>query len=245
VCLYVCTTIAVRPVGVKTRGSIGQSQSHSQTCQSQYSGLGWRSLPGPGPCCGRAGGEKLATDPVACTDSAELYGAPIAEEGELWYNPDLASTYEHIAKNGPEDFYSGTLAREIVETVRSAVNPKTGRGGMMEFEDIAVRSLVIRHSTIATTCRPRQIYLKFSKFEMSDWTQGYKAVKRAPTRVEFTNAQQETFEIFGMGMPSSGGVCLPALRQRSVLCLPADGSAGVQEPANGANGASDRRPRWR
>ena len=75
------------------------------------------------------------------------------------YNPDLASTYEHIAKHGPEDFYSGTLAREIVETVRSAVNPKTGRGGMMEFEDIAVRSLVIHHSTIATTCRPCQIYL--------------------------------------------------------------------------------------
>ena len=78
--------------------------NRSQTCRSQDLGLGWSesesdlsesglrarlwSLPGPGPCCGRAGGEKLATDPDACTDSAELYGAPIAEEGELWYNPD-------------------------------------------------------------------------------------------------------------------------------------------------------------
>ena len=39
---------------------------------------------------------------------------------------------------------------------------------------------------------------------------GYKAVKRAPTRVNFTNAQQETFEIFGMGMPSSGGATMGA-----------------------------------
>ena len=39
---------------------------------------------------------------------------------------------------------------------------------------------------------------------------GYKAVKRAPTRVNFTNAQRETFEIYGMGMPSSGGATMGA-----------------------------------
>ena len=37
---------------------------------------------------------------------------------------------------------------------------------------------------------------------------GYRAVKRAPTRATFTNAERETFEVFGMGMPSSGGATM-------------------------------------
>jgi gamma-glutamyltranspeptidase/glutathione hydrolase len=102
--------------------------------------------------------------------------APVAEVGELWLNPDLADTYEHLAKQGWEDFYSGELAQEIVDAARNAVNPNSERGGLMDMADIS----------------------------------GYKAVKRAPTRVNFTNAQGETFEIFGMGMPSSGGATMGA-----------------------------------
>ncbi len=45
---------------------------------------------------------------------------------------------------------------------------------------------------------------------------GYRAVKRAPTRATFTDAQRETFEVFGMGMPSSGGATM-ALILNTVL----------------------------
>ena len=101
---------------------------------------------------------------------------PVAAVGELWHNPDLADTYEHLAEQGWEDFYSGELAQEVVDAVRNATNPNSERGGLMDLADIS----------------------------------GYKAVKRAPTRVNFTNAQRETFEIFGMGMPSSGGATMGA-----------------------------------
>jgi hypothetical protein len=108
--------------------------------------------------------------------------APIAQPGALWTNPDLASTFERLSTVGWADFYTGTIAREVVDAVQNAVNPTNGRNGMMTYEDIA----------------------------------GYKAVKRAPTRVDFNprgasgegGGEGETYTIFGMNMPSSGGATM-------------------------------------
>ena len=53
--------------------------------------------------------------------------------GTLVRNPDLARTFEAIAKRGPEAFYRGPIARETVETVASA----TPRPAPMTEADIA------------------------------------------------------------------------------------------------------------
>lgn len=50
-------------------------------------------------------------------DSAATYligGHSAPEAGDLFRNPNLASTYERLANQGPEEFYSGSIAREIV-----------------------------------------------------------------------------------------------------------------------------------
>ncbi|MEA2191026.1 MAG: gamma-glutamyltranspeptidase / glutathione hydrolase [Solirubrobacteraceae bacterium] len=53
--------------------------------------------------------------------SAALYldpdGTPL-DVGTTFRNPDLASTYEHIAKLGTAGFYKGSVAAAIVDTVR-------------------------------------------------------------------------------------------------------------------------------
>lgn len=52
--------------------------------------------------------------------------------GTLIRNEDLARTLETIAKQGPESFYSGDLARELAATVAAA----TPRPGAMTLDDI-------------------------------------------------------------------------------------------------------------
>ena len=55
--------------------------------------------------------------------------------GEVFRNPDLARTFEAIAKHGKEAFYRGDLARRIAAAVQAA-------GGVMTTEDLAAH-----HST--------------------------------------------------------------------------------------------------
>ncbi len=60
--------------------------------------------------------------------------------GTLFRNPEFAATLETIAREGPEPFYRGELARRIVETVRDApLNP-----GVMTLEDLAGYRVVER-----------------------------------------------------------------------------------------------------
>jgi gamma-glutamyltranspeptidase/glutathione hydrolase len=75
--------------------------------------------------------------------TAALYldpdGTPL-DVGTVFRNPDLAHTYELLAQGGPRAFYSGPLARAILQTVR---NPPVGasanhsfRPGVMHASDL-------------------------------------------------------------------------------------------------------------
>ena len=50
--------------------------------------------------------------------------------GEVWKNPSLAATYERIARDGRDGFYTGETARVIAATVRA-------QGGFLEESDLA------------------------------------------------------------------------------------------------------------
>jgi gamma-glutamyltranspeptidase/glutathione hydrolase len=59
-------------------------------------------------------------------------GGPL-RQGERHRNPALADTLERLAKVGAEDFYTGEIARDLVDSVRAdPVNP-----GVMSPEDLA------------------------------------------------------------------------------------------------------------
>jgi gamma-glutamyltranspeptidase/glutathione hydrolase len=55
-------------------------------------------------------------------------GTPL-EAGETWKQPDLARTLERIAHEGPQAFYSGPLAEQLVRGVRAA-------GGLWTLDDL-------------------------------------------------------------------------------------------------------------
>jgi Cu/Zn superoxide dismutase len=48
---------------------------------------------------------------------------------------------------------------------------------------------------------------------------GYRAVKRAPTHVHFEGPNEEDYELFGMGMPSSGGATMAMVRSNDSLLI--------------------------
>jgi gamma-glutamyltranspeptidase/glutathione hydrolase len=51
--------------------------------------------------------------------------------GTILRNPELAHTFEQIAAQGPEAFYSGEMAEAIVATVRSHAN-----AGYLSLQDL-------------------------------------------------------------------------------------------------------------
>ncbi len=105
--------------------------------------------------------------------SAALYldpdGSP-RDPGFKLRNPDLARTYELLARVGERGFYRGKVANAILNTVRHPpVSPAanhTWRPGVMALDDL----------------------------------HGYKAVRRAPTRVSYRG-----LDVYGAPPVSSGG----------------------------------------
>jgi len=71
-------------------------------------------------------------------------GFPYAE-GEIYKNPDFAQTLKLIAKDGPDAFYKGKIAEDIVSSVREV-------GGVMTMQDMANYSVSIREP-VSTTYR--------------------------------------------------------------------------------------------
>ena len=59
-----------------------------------------------------------------------LPGGKAPAEGEIFRNPDLADTYEHIARGGRDAFYEGEIAESIVRCVQDD-------GGWLSLEDLA------------------------------------------------------------------------------------------------------------
>lgn len=100
--------------------------------------------------------------------SAELFfrpdGTPL-QAGDLFRNPDLADTFEQIAREGISVFYEGEIAQEMV----AAVQNDRLQPGLLSIEDLA----------------------------------NYRPVEREPISVTYRG-----YEIFGMNLPSSGGITL-------------------------------------
>jgi gamma-glutamyltranspeptidase / glutathione hydrolase len=71
--------------------------------------------------------------------------------GTVIRNPDLARTYALLARYGPDAFYSGPLARAIVDTVQHpplrAGATRTVRPGVMELSDLAGYKAIDRDPT--------------------------------------------------------------------------------------------------
>jgi gamma-glutamyltranspeptidase/glutathione hydrolase len=82
---------------------------------------------------------------------------PRVAVGETFKNPDLADTLARLGEKGVDDFYDGKLANEIVQAVTSAVNPRTGRGGVMTKEDLRGYRAVWRRP-VNTTYRGYQVF---------------------------------------------------------------------------------------
>ena len=75
---------------------------------------------------------------------------PVADIGELWYNPDLATTLELIGSKGANEFYRGQIATDIVLSASSAVNPTTGTVGVLTLEDMSQYAAVERQPVKST-----------------------------------------------------------------------------------------------
>lgn len=70
--------------------------------------------------------------------------------GEVMTNPAYAETLRHLAQEGPDYFYRGALARQIVETVHAGDDP----GGLTQADLAAYRPL--RREAV---CQPYRIYV--------------------------------------------------------------------------------------
>lgn len=78
--------------------------------------------------------------------TAKLYfpNDHIPEVGEVWYNPDLANTYQYLIDNGLRSFYTGILGDEIISAVQTNINPHTNRISPMKKEDLINYKAVYR-----------------------------------------------------------------------------------------------------
>ena len=87
------------------------------------------------------------------TSSAELFlrqGA-LPAVGSVYRNRDLAATYDRLARRGGDAFYTGRLARDIVDTVPhpplSATATRLVRPGLIERSDLASYEAPLREPT--------------------------------------------------------------------------------------------------
>jgi gamma-glutamyltranspeptidase/glutathione hydrolase len=89
----------------------------------------------------------------AFTTTSELFlpGGDAPEVGSVFENPDLADTYDLLARRGTSAFYHGRLAEQIAETVQDP--PKTATTtlpvpvGFMEADDLASYRALNRRPT--------------------------------------------------------------------------------------------------
>ncbi len=83
-------------------------------------------------------------------DSAEAQlflgpGGGLWEVGEVFRQPTLAKTLERLSKHGAEDFYTGEIAREIVQHMVS-------REGLITQSDLATLALPIERTPLSIEC---------------------------------------------------------------------------------------------
>jgi gamma-glutamyltranspeptidase/glutathione hydrolase len=93
---------------------------------------------------------------AAFTSTSELYlpgGQPPAL-GTVFRNRDMAATYDLLAEQGVQAFYTGPLAQDIVDTVQEPpIAPEVTRlvrPGLMELGDLASYEALLREPTAVT-----------------------------------------------------------------------------------------------
>jgi gamma-glutamyltranspeptidase/glutathione hydrolase len=84
--------------------------------------------------------------------TAQLFlpNGALPEVGSVFRNPDLARTYELLASEGVKPFYTGVLAKEIVQTVQDppvAAGAGDVRPGLLEEVDLALYDAPLREPT--------------------------------------------------------------------------------------------------
>lgn len=122
---------------------------------------------------------RLASDPATAATFLPSGRAPA--HGELFANPQLAASLELIAREGPDAFYRGALARALVSDLQA-------RGGLLDLADFAEHT-ADWVDPIATTYRGCHL------LEMPPSTQGFVAL-------EMLNIV-EGFDVRGMGHNSA------------------------------------------
>ncbi|HAA58182.1 MAG TPA: gamma-glutamyltransferase, partial [Myxococcales bacterium] len=70
--------------------------------------------------------------------------------GQMFRRPRLAKTLQAIAKHGPDVFYKGWIAKDIVDAVKAA-------GGILTHKDLTQYKVAIRHP-LKTSFRGHEIY---------------------------------------------------------------------------------------
>lgn len=123
--------------------------------------------------------ERLAKDAAAARTF--LPGGKAPREGEIFANPNLARSLELIAKEGRDAFYTGAIARAIVDDMKA-------RDGLLEMRDFADHK--------ADWVEPlRTSYRGHDVLEMPPSTQGFVAL-------EMLNLM-EGFDVRAMGHNSA------------------------------------------
>ncbi len=122
---------------------------------------------------------KLTADPAAAATFLPC-GQPPAE-GEIFANPRLAGSLTLIAEQGRDAFYTGDLARAIVQDLQA-------RDGLLEMRDFA-------EHTADWVTPIRTSYRGYDVLEMPPSTQGFVAL-------EMLNLM-ETFDVKAMGHNSA------------------------------------------
>jgi gamma-glutamyltranspeptidase / glutathione hydrolase len=103
------------------------------------------------PVSGRLARNLAGLDPKTENDRrfTERFASNPPGEGQVWRRPDLARTLGKL-RSGPDAFYKGQIAKEIVAAVR-------GAGGVMTLEDLARYSVTDR-TPLTTTYRGLAVF---------------------------------------------------------------------------------------
>jgi gamma-glutamyltranspeptidase / glutathione hydrolase len=97
--------------------------------------------------------KRLATFPN--TAALWLPGGEPIQQGTLLRQPELAATFRRIIRDGPDAFYRGTIARQIVRDMRTP-RPQTRDAGLLTLQDFGAYRAVWRRP-IAGTYRGRTV----------------------------------------------------------------------------------------
>jgi gamma-glutamyltranspeptidase / glutathione hydrolase len=124
--------------------------------------------------------------------SADGWPLPV---GARLSNPALAATFRALAAGGPEAFYGGPLAAEMVEAVRTARQPSQAR---VTFDQVA-RQLGVAATGEADVPAPGGLSL-------ADLA-GYRAVERDPLCVSYRR-----FRLCSVAPPAGGVSVLQAMK---------------------------------